>query len=147
MDRNNILQNNYNGVFIMKLCLFGMLMVVFFATPFCVLPNKDSIEELISKKEGDKLNAKQNLVITFLLVSIGLGIAILVPTISDAMTVLGATTNSGIGFLLPIHFYLKAQKDKNKVTNMKIMCYIVYTVICTSSVITMYSFIKGKIEK
>jgi hypothetical protein len=34
-----------------------MLMVVFFATPFCVLPNKDSIEELITK-EGNKLSPK-----------------------------------------------------------------------------------------
>ena len=49
MDRNNILQNDYNGILIMKICLFGMLVVVFFATPFCVLPNKDSIEELTCK--------------------------------------------------------------------------------------------------
>jgi hypothetical protein len=90
----------------MKLCLFGMLMVVFFATPFCILPNKDSIEELITK-EGQKLTFKQNLFYTFLLVTIGFAIGIGVPTISDAMTVLGATTNSGIGFLLPIHFYFK----------------------------------------
>lgn len=106
MDRNNILQNDYNGIYIIKLCLLGMLMVVFFATPFCVLPNKDSIEELITK-EGEKLSQKQNLLFTFLLVALAFVVAIVVPTISDAMTVLGATTNSGIGFLLPIHFYLK----------------------------------------
>jgi hypothetical protein len=47
------------------------------------------------------------LIFTFLLVALAFVIAIEVPTISDAMTVLGATTNSGIGFLLPIHFYLK----------------------------------------
>ena len=120
-------------------------MVVFFATPFCVLPNKDSIEELITK-EGNKLSPKQNLIFTFLLVALAFVIAIEVPTISDAMTVLGATTNSGIGFLLPIHFYLKTQQDKKEITGMKVMCYTIYTLICVSSVITMYQFIQGKID-
>jgi len=146
MERNNILQNDFNGIYIIKLCLLGMLLVVFFATPFCVLPNKDSIEELITK-EGEKLSHKQNLLYTFLLVALAFVIAIEVPTISDAMTVLGATTNSGIGFLLPIHFYLKTQKGKKELTTMKIMCYIIYVMICLSSVITMYSFIKGKMDK
>ena len=63
------------------------------------------------------------------------------------MTILGATTNSGIGFLLPIHFYFKTQKDKKQITNMKVACILVYIVICISSVITMYTFIKGKIDK
>jgi len=108
MDRNMILQNDYHGNLVIKLCLFGMLMVVLFACPFCVLPVKDSIEE-ISCKKGETLSMKANVIWTFVLVSVAVSVALIVPTISDAMTILGATTNSGIGFLLPIHFYLKTQ--------------------------------------
>jgi len=57
MNTNMILQNDYHGNIIIKLCLFGMLMVVLFACPFCVLPVKDSIEE-ISVKKGEKLSMK-----------------------------------------------------------------------------------------
>ena len=111
MDTNMILKNDYHGSLIIKLCLFGMLMVVLFACPFCVLPVKDSIEE-ISCKKGEVLTMRQNIIWTFVLVTIAVTIALVVPTITDAMTILGATTNSGIGFLLPIHFYFKTQKDK-----------------------------------
>jgi hypothetical protein len=106
MDNNMILQNDYHGNIVIKLCLFGMLLVVLFACPFCVLPVKDSIEE-ISCEKGQILSKRANLIWTFTLVSVAVIIALVVPTISDAMTILGATTNSGIGFLLPIHFYLK----------------------------------------
>jgi amino acid permease len=120
-------------------------MVTLFACPFCVLPVKDSIEE-ISCKKGETLSNKKNIIWTFVLVTVAVAIALIVHTISDAMTILGATTNSGIGFLLPIHFYFKTQKNNKKLTNMKIMCYIIYVTICISSVITMYTFIDGKIN-
>ena len=143
MKNNMILENDYHGSLTIKLCLFGMLMVVLFACPFCVLPVKDSIEE-ISCKKGEKLSMRSNILWTFVLVSVSVTIALVVPTISDAMTILGATTNSGIGFLLPIHFYFKTQKDNKKITNMKVMCIIIYVIICISSVITMVNFIKDK---
>lgn len=123
-----------------------MLMVVLFACPFCVLPVKDSIEEITCEK-GQTLSKKANLIWTIVLITIAVVIALVVPTISDAMTILGATTNSGIGFLLPIHFYLKTQKDKPKLTSMKLTCYIIYVVICLSSCITMYTFIDNKMSK
>jgi amino acid permease len=122
-----------------------MLLVTFFACPFCILPVKDSIEEITCKK-GETLSKKSNIIWTFILSTIALAVALTVPNISDAMTILGATTNSGIGFLLPIHFYFKTQKDNKKITNMKIMCIIIYVVICISSAITMVDFVKTKME-
>ena len=81
------------------------MLVVTFAAPFCVLPSKDSLEELLMK--GETFSAKQNFICTFGIVFITWIIALTVPTIADAMTILGATTNSGVGFLLPIVFFLK----------------------------------------
>lgn len=145
MDNNMILKNDYHGSFVIKICLFGMLLVTLFACPFCVLPVKDSIEEITCEK-GETLSKTKNIIWTFVLVSISVTVASVVTTISDAMTILGATTNSGIGFLLPIHFYFKTQKDNKKLTNMKIMCYLIYVTICASSVITMYTFIDTKLQ-
>ena len=51
------------------------------------------------------------------------------------MVILGATTNSAIGFLLPIMYYLKMEKRTSPYTNMKIISYIIFVFICISSVI------------
>jgi len=51
----------------MYICLFGILIVVAFASPFCILPMKDSIEEVRGK---GKLDKKQNLVWTAILVGV-----------------------------------------------------------------------------
>ena len=95
----------------MKVCLVLMLFVITFASPFCVLPAKDSVEEIMLGKEGVKFSTKQNFFCTLGIIIIAWAIAIIVPTIGDAMTILGATTNSGIGFLIPIVFYLKIEKN------------------------------------
>ena len=39
--------------------------------------------------------------------------AVSIPNISDAMTVIGATTNPIVGFSLPIIFYLRMDTLKN----------------------------------
>lgn len=89
--------------------LFGILIVVLFATPLTILPCKDTIEELFLKP-GEKLSNKQNILWTLLLVTVSFVISLAIPNIGDAMTILGATTNSGIGFLFPIIYYLKLER-------------------------------------
>lgn len=49
MEAQNILKADYQDSNLIKSCLIGVLMVVTFAAPFCVLPVKDSIEELVMK--------------------------------------------------------------------------------------------------
>lgn len=44
MEKQNILKGDYDGSNYIKACLIGVLIVVLFASPFCVLPCKDSIE-------------------------------------------------------------------------------------------------------
>lgn len=48
------------------IALFGMMVVVVFATPFCVLPVKDSIEEVSNKKFTPKMNLVWTLVICWI---------------------------------------------------------------------------------
>ena len=50
MNEQNILKADYEGV-IIKICLLGVLFLVMFAAPFCVLPTKDSIEELLLRDQ------------------------------------------------------------------------------------------------
>lgn len=119
------------------ICLFGILIVVAFATPFSVLPMKDSIEEVRGKGPMSK---QENLKWTIILVSACCILSCFVLSIGQVMTILGATTNSAIGFLLPIAFYLKVERKTSKYTNIKIIAYILFGFICVSSVITLTLF-------
>ena len=56
MEKQNILLADYGGAQIIKVCLLLLLAVVLFASPFCVLPSKDSFEELLMK-DGVKFSA------------------------------------------------------------------------------------------
>lgn len=56
------------------------------------------------------------------------------------MVILGATTNSAIGFLLPISFYLKHERKTPKYGNDKIACYCLFVFICFSSVAELTTF-------
>ena len=62
MFSNNILYAPYHvkdsndTPIVIYVSLFGMMVVVMFATPFCVLPTKDSIEEVRNKKFSKKDN-------------------------------------------------------------------------------------------
>ena len=58
MDQQNILQADYGDNNTIKVCLLLMLMVVLFASPFCVLPAKDSIEELVMGESRKKFNTQ-----------------------------------------------------------------------------------------
>ena len=55
MDKQNILLANYGTNPVIKACKILLLVVILFASPFCVLPSKDSFEELLMK-EGRKFS-------------------------------------------------------------------------------------------
>ena len=85
-----------------------MCVVVACTSPFTILPSKDSIEEGI----GRPLTGKQNVILTLILLVVCGAVACPVTNIGTAMTFLGATTNSAIGFLLPIIYYLHVEKQQ-----------------------------------
>ena len=67
-------------------------------------------------------------------------ISLAIPNIGDAMTILGATTNSGIGFLFPIIYYLKLERKAPRFSSKKIIAYCVFVFITISSIIELGMF-------
>lgn len=88
---------------------FSLLFAVICAAPLCVLPSKDTIEELLYKDKG--MTKKMNILWTFVLILINMGLAIAIPNIGAAMTLVGSTINPVIGFILPVIFYWPQIKD------------------------------------
>jgi len=138
-EMQNILQAPYfteNGKtpVAIYVCLFGILIVVTFASPFCVLPMKDSIEEVRGK---GKLEKNPNIGYTVLICA-GCGLLSFgLTSLGTVATLLGATTNSAIGFFLPIMFYLKVEKNSSKWTNTKIAAYLLFGFVAFSSCMTL----------
>jgi amino acid permease len=135
----NILDNNYyNGVTLMQVSNFTMLFSVISSFPLVILPSKDSIEELFMS--GRRLTKKQNIMITFLLVSMNCCLALFIPSIGDAMTLVGSTINPLIGFILPILFYLKQIENQPWHCKNKLFSYFVILLIIGVSGLSLFEF-------
>ena len=87
-----------------------MLAGVILASPLCLMPAKDTIEELFLGQERI-MTRGENLACTFIVVTACFLAAVCIPSISDAMTVIGSTTNPMIGFCFPIMFWLKVDQS------------------------------------
>ena len=70
------------------------------ASPLVVLPAKDTIEEILSGGRGGRIKAllspEANIMITFLLVFLCYSLALFIPNIGEAMTIVGSTTNPAV---------------------------------------------------
>ena len=120
---------------VIYLSLFGICLVVLFATPFTVLPTKDSIEEIM----GKKLSKTMNVVWTVVILVVSMLISLRLTNISVVMAFLGATTNSAIGFLLPIIYFWHIEKKKPWFDTMKLISYFFFGFVCISSCIELYT--------
>jgi hypothetical protein len=90
--------------------ILATLMSVLLATPLCILPAKDSFEQLFFPKGMDNLT---NLAVTLVMILICAILAVLIENIGDAITILGSLTNPSIGFILPGLFYLNLVKNES----------------------------------
>ena len=91
--------------------LLGILIIVLLASPFSILPSKDGVEELIMP-EGEKFTFCRNFIVTFVLVGVCMVIGLLLDDINVAMSILGPTTNTAIGFFIPIIFYIRYDRKQ-----------------------------------
>ena len=73
------------------------------AAPLCVLPAKDTVEELFYKKEG--MNKKVNAIVTLILVFICFLLSILINKIGDAITLAGATINPVVRLIVCFYYF------------------------------------------
>ena len=94
---------------------FALFFAIATAAPLVVLPAKDTVEEIVAKGNPERrLSGKENTCVTFGLIVVCYFLAIFIPSISAAMTLVGSTTNPAVGFILPIIFYWKVM-DQDKV--------------------------------
>ena len=90
------------------------------------------------------------MIVTLLIVSICFLTAVLIPNISDAMTVIGATSNPLVGFTLPIIFYLRMDTLRGGNTSFfaphRLLAHIVNIICIATGLISLTLFIKKKIS-
>jgi len=104
LDSQNILEAPYGNSTPILVGNFALFFAITAASPLVVLPAKDSVEEF---REKGTLSGRANLIVTFCLVFVCYALATAIPSIGDAMTIVGSTTNPAVGFILPIVFYWK----------------------------------------
>ena len=120
---------------------FALFFAIATAAPLCVLPAKDTVEEIYSKGDQNvRLSSKQNLFVTLGIVTCCYLLAIAVPNIGDAMTLVGSTTNPAVGFILPILFYWKTLNNTSIFSCEKMVALIVAVVIIAVSCMSLVNF-------
>ena len=93
---------------------FALFFVIATVSPLCVLPAKNSVEEIVAEGNPNRrLSNKENLITTIGLVVFGNLFSMIIPDIESAMTLIGSTIDPAIGFYLPIAFYWKSIEKDN----------------------------------
>lgn len=164
----NVLYYYTNKTVAVEICFFAILIIVLLASPFSILPTKDAIEELVMPTDV-KFDFCKNFVVTFVLVAFCAAIGAVVSDINVPMSLLGPTTNTAIGFFIPIIFYIRydtqqAEEDlqlendselfrlkdkegrhKPLSTFDKTTAWSVFVIIGICSVLQLYSFISDNV--
>ena len=122
---------------------FALFFAIASAAPLVVLPAKDTVEEMIARGNPNRrLSKKENVLVTFVLVLVSYFLAIAIPNIQSAMTLVGATTNPAVGFILPIIFYWKSiENDRVPIYScQKLLALIVAVFIIGISMLSLYNW-------
>ena len=144
LSDKNILSAPYpNSVVPILIGNFALFFAIATAAPLIILPAKDTVEEIVAKGNPNRrLSSKENMLTTFLLILVSYLLAIAIPSIGDAMTLVGSTTNPAVGFILPIIFYWKAiEPDNVPICSVKKLTAIAVGVfIIVISILALYNF-------
>lgn len=138
LKSGNILEAPYENVKAITVGNFALFFAISSAAPLVVLPAKDTVEEIVCR--GSQLNNNQNLLVTFVLILACYCFGIFIPNISAAMTLVGATTNPAVGFILPIVFYWATIPEKSIFSVQKITALTVATIIIIVSILGLINF-------
>ena len=141
----NILQADFNSSIPIQIGNFSLLFSVMAAAPLCVLPSKDTIEELFYKEKG--MTKTQNFLVTFILVTVNCVLALSFDGISTAMTFVGSSINPIIGFILPVVFYWPTIKDKPLFSKDKLLAISTFIFITVVSVLSLIKFFQDQFSK
>jgi amino acid permease len=100
----NVLQaSGYSNQNMIQMGSIALVFCVASGFPICMIPCKNSIEELFFK--GRRMTTLENVFVTFLLANFCCCLALFVPDIGTAMTIVGSTVNPIIAFILPVLLY------------------------------------------
>ena len=140
----NILEAPYpKSVTPILIANFALFFAIATASPLCVLPAKDSVEEIIAKGNPNRrLSNKENLITTIGLIVFGYLLSMIIPNVKAVMTLVGSTTNPAIGFILPIIFYWKSieQDNVSKCSCQKITALSVALFVIGISILSLVNF-------
>jgi amino acid permease len=128
----------------MQIAHFALLFSVIASIPIAMIPSKDSIEELFFKDKG--MSKSLNLVITFLLISLNCIMALFVPDIGSAITLVGSTINPIIGFILPVILYWPYIKRKSIFAFEKITAISTVLFMIIVSILSLIDFFSTKYD-
>ena len=87
------------------------------------------------------MTKKQNLICTLTIVTTCFLAAVFIPNISDAMTVIGATSNPAVGFCLPIIFWLKSDKSSRYSTK-RVLAHTINVLVILVGITSLVLFIR-----
>ena len=148
MEQENIFLADYRNNGWMLAAKILLLAGVILASPLCVLPSKDTVEEVLLGQDR-VFTSKENFLCTFCLVSACFLLAVFIPQISDAMTVIGSTSNPLVGFSLPIIFYLKMDTirgNANACSPKRLIAHAVNIICICNGILSLVLFIDSKVN-
>ena len=145
MEVENIFEAPYMGD---EWIIAGSLILlagVVLASPLCLMPAKDTIEELFLGQER-RMTSGENFLCTFSVISICFLAAVCIPDISDAMTVIGATSNPAVGFCLPIIYWLKMDQSP-ACSPKRLAAHFINVFVILTGLLSLYNFVLVKIDE
>ena len=92
------------------------------------------------------MTRRENLACTFSVVSACFLTGVLIPNISDAMTVIGATSNPTVGFCLPIIFWLKID-NRPTWSIQRVVAHTVNLLMICVGICSLTTFTMSKLDK
>ena len=117
---------------------FCFIIAVVTATPINYIPAKETLMQLLRIK---KLSKQQNRMVSISMVMTTYLLSMIIPNISAAITLTGATVNPFIGFIFPIMFYLKI--DPKPITSWsKIFAIVIMGIIIFASAVGLVNFFR-----
>ena len=107
------------------------------------MPTKDSVEEIW----GKKLTNTMNVIVTLVIVVVSMALSLRLTNISTVMAFLGATTNSAVGFLLPIVYFWHVEKKKPWFDTMKLLSYFFFGFVLIGFQFLSFGLFKQSVKK
>ena len=138
--KNILMASGYQQSKLIDVAKFIIAISVITNIPICLLPCKNTIEELLYKKKG--MSKMQNIFWTLFLSLVSCFFAILMPDVGSAMTLIGATFVPLISYMSPLIIFMKQINSRPIIDKEKITCIITIIIMLFLTITMSISVIK-----